>query len=73
MDTNYYLSLQEVAQRSGLSRSTLRQHLDEIPHRRVGRRILIKWSSFERWLMQANRTSPWVDQFAREIIADVRQ
>lgn len=49
-----YLSLKQLVRYSGLSIGTLRRRLRDrsnpLPHRRVGRRILVLKSAFDRWL-----------------------
>jgi excisionase family DNA binding protein len=44
------LNFSEAARYTGLSRPTFRQHLSAIPHRRAGRRILIRREALDRWL-----------------------
>lgn len=44
-------SLSEAARAAGMSRPTFVTHaLPRIPHRRVGRRVLITRAALERWL-----------------------
>ena len=38
------------ARYAGLSRMTFRKYLADIPHRRAGRRILIRREALDRWL-----------------------
>lgn len=49
-----WLTLQQLSRYSGLSVATLRRQLRNperpLPHRRVGRRILVRLSAFNRWL-----------------------
>lgn len=50
VDVIVYPTLQAAARASGLTRQTLTKHLGEIPHRKVGRRVLITRSALTRWL-----------------------
>ena len=53
LDQDRYLNLAEAAKYTSISKRTLRDHLDEIPHRRVGTRILLfKKSELDAWLDQ---------------------
>lgn len=49
-DTLAYPTLKEAARAAGLSRQSLVKHLDEIPHRKAGRRVIITRTALERWL-----------------------
>ena len=44
------LNLAQGARYTGLSGPTLRKALPTIPHRRVGRRVLIRREALDRWL-----------------------
>lgn len=43
-------SLKQAARAAGLSRQTMSKHLEEIPHRRIGGRILISKTALQHWL-----------------------
>ena len=43
-------TLQAAARSAGLTRQTLVKHLEDIPHRRVGRRVIISKQALQRWL-----------------------
>jgi len=45
-----YMGKREAAAYTGLSIRTLEGRLDEIPHYRVGRKLLFKKSELDRWL-----------------------
>jgi len=48
-----YLNLAEAAEYTSISARTIRDRLDEIPHRRVGTRMLLfKKSELDAWLEQ---------------------
>jgi len=55
MDPKVFLSIKEVAQRSGLSRSFLYRAVESgsMPcYRPSRRRVLVRWTEFEEWLAQ---------------------
>ncbi len=53
LDQDRYLNLAEAAKYTSISKRTIRDRLDEIPHRRVGTRILLfKKSELDTWLEQ---------------------
>lgn len=43
-------TLKAAAKAGNLTRQTLAKHLDEIPHRKLGRRVLITKAALTRWL-----------------------
>lgn len=47
-----YLSLKEISRRASICERTLRRHLSEIPHSRMGTRgkIRIRWADFVNWM-----------------------
>lgn len=57
-----YLTLKQLVRYSGLSIGTLRRRLRDrtnpLPHRRVGRRILVLRSAFDRWLAALTASGP---------------
>ncbi len=55
----YALSIREAAKSVGLSEGSFRDLLPEIPHVRVGRRVIIPVDGFRAWLSQrSNETNP---------------
>ena len=51
-DRDRYLDKRQASKYTSLSTRTLEARLDEIPHFRVGRKILFKKSELDRWLEQ---------------------
>lgn len=49
-ETLAYPTLKEAAKAAGLARQTLVKHLDEIAHRKAGRRVIITKAALQRWL-----------------------
>lgn len=49
-DALAYPTLKEAARAAGLARQTLVKHLDEITHRKAGRRVIISKVALQRWL-----------------------
>ena len=49
-DSLAYPTLKAAAKAAGLSRQSLVKYLDEIPHRKAGRRIIITRTALQRWL-----------------------
>ena len=47
-----YLSLSETSEYINLSERTLREKLSEIPHFRVGSKLLFKKSEVDEWMQQ---------------------
>jgi excisionase family DNA binding protein len=66
-----YLSLKQLALYSSVSESKLRDLLREIPHFRIGRKIIVRRSEFDLWVRerrrQHSRVSPFVARFMRRI------
>lgn len=50
VDRDRYLDKRQAAAYTSLSTRTLEKHLDEIPHFRVGNKILFKRSELDRWM-----------------------
>jgi len=50
LETDRYLDLKEAARYLPLSERTIRQHLDEIPHFRYGKKIIFKKSELDRFM-----------------------
>lgn len=70
-----YLTLKELAEYSKLSQSTLRKYLKEIPHRRIGRKIVVKRSDYDRWLRiqesAHERLSPFSKRFIDRLLKKI--
>ena len=70
---NCYLSLRALAGYSGLSVRTLRSRLVDgthpLPHYRVGGKILVRRSDFDRWVEQFRATQRTVS--VGELVDDV--
>lgn len=72
-----YLSLRDLAGVSGLSVTTLRGYLRDpvhpLPCYRVGRKTLVNWLEFQRWMTQFRGTSDLkalVDEVTSSILAE---
>ena len=50
LEADRYLNLKEAAEFLPLSERTLRQHLNEIPHFRYGKKIIFRRSDLDRWM-----------------------
>ena len=50
IESDRYLDLKEAAEYLPLSERTIRQHLNEIPHFRCGRKIVFKKSELDQWM-----------------------
>lgn len=72
-----YLSLRELVKYSSLSINTIRAHLTNLrhplPHFRVGGRILVRQSEFDRWVTQ-QRADPTerLNQIVNKVMTDLR-
>ncbi len=60
LETDRYMQKPDASNYIGLSIRTLESHLAEIPHYRVGGRILFKRSELDHWV-QAHREETDVD------------
>lgn len=45
-----YMDMKKLVRYSSLSKSTLYPLLKEIPHARIGRKVLVKRSDFDGWV-----------------------
>ena len=64
------LTVAEAAEAVGVSERHLRSLLPEIPHTRLGERVVIPVKAFEEWLSErAKAERARVDQVADEIMA----
>ena len=68
-----YLDKREAAAYTSLSTRTLEGRLDEIPHFRVGKKILFKKSELDHW-METHREggSRNLDQIANEALESIK-
>ncbi len=75
LDQDRYLNLPEAAKYTSISARTIRDRLDEIPHRRVGTRILLfKKSELDAWLEQYREGGKAeLDELVNETLAKVLQ
>jgi len=73
LDQDRYLNLAEAAKYTSISARTLRDRLDEIPHRRVGTRMLLfKKSELDTWLDQYREGGKAdLDELVEETLANV--
>ncbi len=72
-DQDRYLNLAEAAKYTSISARTIRDRLDEIPHRRVGTRMLLfKKSVLDAWLEQYREGGKdELDELINETLAKV--
>jgi len=72
-DRDRYMDKRETAEYTSLSTRTLEGRLDEIPHFRVGKKILFKKSELDRW-METYRESGTrnLDRIADEAIESLK-
>ena len=72
-DEDHFKGLTQAAVYSDLSVTTLRKRLAEIPHFRVGRKILFKKSEFDHWLEGYREGSEDLDlrRIADEALASI--
>ena len=52
-----YLSLRDLSKKSGLSESFIRKLKDhsQLPHYKIGGRVLFKFSEFDKWMKSEAR------------------
>ena len=50
IQSDRYLDLKEAAEYLPLSERTIRQHLNEIPHFRYGKKIIFRRSELDQWM-----------------------
>jgi len=50
LETDRYMDLKEAAQYLPLSERTIRQHLNQIPYFRCGRKLIFRKSELDRWM-----------------------
>jgi len=73
LDRDRYLDKREAAAYTSLSRRNLESRLPEIPHYRVGAKILFKKSELDHWLKQFREGGTQnLDRIADEAIESIR-
>ena len=50
IQSDRYMDLKEAAEYLPLSERTIRQHLNEIPHFRYGKKIIFRRSELDQWM-----------------------
>jgi len=72
-DRDRYMDKREAATYTSLSTRTLEGRLGEIPHFRVGRKVLFKKSELDRWLEQFREGGAHdLDRIADEAIESLK-
>jgi excisionase family DNA binding protein len=70
-----YLSIRELAEYSGLSVRTLQRHLasseHSLPRYRIGRRVLVKRSEFDAWMIEWRQAYSEAEQMVRRALGDI--
>ena len=68
------LRVKETAVALGVSERTLRQHLPEIPHLRLGSAVVVPVDSLREWLRKQAQTEPAkVDRAVEEVLASLEE
>jgi len=68
------LRVKETAAALGVSERTLRQHLLEIPHLRLGSAVVVPVDSLREWLRQQAEVEPAkVDRAVDEVLASLNE
>ena len=75
VDHDRYLDKREAAEYTSLSTRTLEGRLSEIPHFRVGKKILFKKSELDRWMetYREGGSSRNLERIADEAIASLME
>jgi len=71
VDRDCYLDKKAAASYTSLSPRSLEKRLDEIPHYRVGSKLLFKKSELDRW-METHREGGSLDRIADEAIESLK-
>jgi len=72
-DRDRYMDKREAAEYTSLSTRTLEGRLDEIPHFRVGKKILFKKSEIDKWMETYREGGTQnLDRIADEVIESIR-
>jgi excisionase family DNA binding protein len=70
-----YLSIRALAEYSGLSLRTLQKHLTSAEHSlpcyRIGRRVLVKRSEFDAWMLEWRQAYSEAEQMVRRAMREV--
>ena len=72
LEADRFMDLKEVTQYLPLSERTIREHLNEIPHFRYGKKIIFKRSELNRWMETFRVREPDLDaamKMAEEMLA----
>jgi hypothetical protein len=70
--TDKYFDLKDLSEYSSLSVKTLRKHLLEIDHYRVGGKIIVRKGDFDNWMLQFKvPNSENIRQLTNEIIEKI--
>ena len=72
LEADRFMDLKEVTQYLPLSERTIREHLNEIPHFRYGKKIIFKRSELNRWRETFRVREPDLDaamKMAEEMLA----
>ena len=72
LEADRFMDLKEVTEYLPLSERTIREHLNEIPHFRCGRKLVFRRSEIDRWMEGFRVTGKEVDEaleLAEEMLA----
>ena len=72
LEADRFMDLKETVEYLPLSERTIREHLNEIPHFRCGRKLVFRRSEIDRWMEGYRVTGKEVDEaleLAEEILA----
>ncbi|MCH8820476.1 MAG: helix-turn-helix domain-containing protein [Acidobacteria bacterium] len=72
LEADRFMDLKEAAEYLPLSERTIREHLNEIPHFRCGRKLVFRRSEIDRWMEGFRVTGKEVDEaleLAEEMLA----
>ena len=72
-DRDRYLDKQEAAKYTSLCVRTLETRLPEIPHFRVGKKILFKKSELDHWMESYREGTQNLDRIADEAVESIRE
>ena len=72
IDRDRYLDKREAARYTCLSTRNLEARLDEIPHFRVGQKILFKKSELDRWMETYREGTQNLESIVDEAIESIR-
>ncbi len=72
-DRDRYMDKRGAAEYTSLSVRNLESHLDEIPHFRVGNKILFKKSELDRWMEAHRESTQNLDRIAEEAVESLKE